>query len=261
MSQRRYGLGGHRGPCGGDGVEPSYIEVSEPMDWEDISQVRASKRSKVSEPIELNITLQDEAAFPVSKKVKLTSPTPQKVSPLTSEFIRHKIRCKPKITEDRFCKKTRTVTEEKWQRWSTSPNKQRTVSAPSVSGRRSSSNWKMKILFVDMTRSSSSWPRKRAGYFCCGRVDPRPIPSTHDSCSILPDLETRQLDTFLIGVLVKGMSHDLTSPGLSRMSISGERVGRTALEEQQVADLQVVFLGQRCSPINGEQRLTGYFQI
>ncbi|GFY59389.1 hypothetical protein TNIN_492571 [Trichonephila inaurata madagascariensis] len=113
--------------------EPSYIEVSEPMDWEDIPQVRASKRSKVSEPLVLNVTLQDEAAPPVSKKVspslnltslqdkatppqpekvsspleskpnlslqvKLTSPTPPKVSPFTSEFIRHKIRCKPKVS-------------------------------------------------------------------------------------------------------------------------------------------------------------------
>ncbi|GFV79403.1 hypothetical protein TNCV_1903751 [Trichonephila clavipes] len=45
------------------------------------------------------------------------------------------------------------------------------------------------------------------------------------------------------------------------MYISGVREGRTALEGQQVADLQVVFLGQRCYPINGEQRLTGYFQM
>ncbi|GFY42481.1 hypothetical protein TNIN_416921 [Trichonephila inaurata madagascariensis] len=100
---------------------------------------------------------------------------------------------------------------------------------------------------------------KRAGHFCCGRVEPRPLPSTYDSCSVLPDLETRQMDPFLIGVLVKGMSHDLISPGLSRMYISGVREIRTAFEGQQVADLQVVFLGQRCSPINGEQWLTGYF--
>ncbi|GFU05285.1 hypothetical protein TNCV_964691 [Trichonephila clavipes] len=45
------------------------------------------------------------------------------------------------------------------------------------------------------------------------------------------------------------------------MYISGVREERTALEGQQVADLQVVFLGQRCSLINGEQRLTGYFQM
>ncbi|GFS48742.1 hypothetical protein TNIN_435541 [Trichonephila inaurata madagascariensis] len=64
--------------------EPSYIQVSEPMDWEDIPQVRASKRSK-SLP---NPSLQ----------VKLTLPTPQKVSPITSEFIRHKIRSKPKVS-------------------------------------------------------------------------------------------------------------------------------------------------------------------
>ncbi|GFW50365.1 hypothetical protein TNCV_2886711 [Trichonephila clavipes] len=45
------------------------------------------------------------------------------------------------------------------------------------------------------------------------------------------------------------------------MYISGVREERTALEGQQVADLHVVFLGQRCSLINGEQRLTGYFQM
>ncbi|GFQ85214.1 hypothetical protein TNCT_252131 [Trichonephila clavata] len=43
---------------------------SEPIDWEDIPQVRASKRSKVSEPVECNISLQVEAAPPASKKVR-----------------------------------------------------------------------------------------------------------------------------------------------------------------------------------------------
>ncbi|GFY38212.1 hypothetical protein TNIN_12951 [Trichonephila inaurata madagascariensis] len=57
--------------------EPSYIEVSEPMDWEDIPQVRASKRSKVSEPAVFNVSLQDQAAPPVSKKV---SPSPNLTS-------------------------------------------------------------------------------------------------------------------------------------------------------------------------------------
>ncbi|GFU70129.1 hypothetical protein TNCV_5057231 [Trichonephila clavipes] len=115
--------------------EPSYFEISEPLDWEDIPQVRASKRSKVSEPIEFNVTLQDEAALPVSKKVslssnltsfqkkatppqpkkvslplepkpnpslqvKLTSPTPPKVSSFTFEFICHKIRSKPKMRHE-----------------------------------------------------------------------------------------------------------------------------------------------------------------
>ncbi|GFW80090.1 hypothetical protein TNCV_459991 [Trichonephila clavipes] len=112
--------------------EPSYIEVSEPMDWEDIPQVRVAKRSKVSEPVVLNVSLQDQAAPSVSKKVspsynitlqentpppqhkkvslplepkpnpslqgKLTPTIPKKVSPITSEFIRHKIRCKPKVS-------------------------------------------------------------------------------------------------------------------------------------------------------------------
>ncbi|GFW80097.1 transposable element Tcb1 transposase [Trichonephila clavipes] len=39
------------------------------MDWEDIPQVRAAKRSKVSEPVVLNVSLQDQAASSVSKKV------------------------------------------------------------------------------------------------------------------------------------------------------------------------------------------------
>ncbi|GFQ81876.1 hypothetical protein TNCT_358571 [Trichonephila clavata] len=104
---------------------------SEPMDWEDIPQVRAFKRSKVSEPVECNIPLQVKAAPPASKKVspppnltslqenatppqpkkvivtldpkpnptlQVTPPTPQKVSPFSSEFIRHKIRSKPKLS-------------------------------------------------------------------------------------------------------------------------------------------------------------------
>ncbi|GFW80088.1 transposable element Tcb2 transposase [Trichonephila clavipes] len=91
---------------------------------------------------------------------------------------------------------------------------------------------------------------------------PQQLLDNVNSCWImLCKVETRQMNPFLLGVLVKGKSHDLTSPGLFRGYISGVRVGRTAFEEQQVADLQVVFLGQRCSPINGEQRLTGYFQM
>ncbi|GFU98413.1 hypothetical protein TNCV_3652441 [Trichonephila clavipes] len=48
--------------------EPSYIQVSKPMDWEDIPQVKASKRSKVSEPVIINIPLQDESVPPQPKK-------------------------------------------------------------------------------------------------------------------------------------------------------------------------------------------------
>ncbi|GFR11985.1 hypothetical protein TNCT_695791 [Trichonephila clavata] len=103
---------------------PICTHDSEPMDWEDIPQIRASIMSKVSEPVEFNIPLQDEAALPASKKVsplrnftcllenttppqpkivsvplepksnpslQVTPPTPRKVSPFTSEFIRHKI--------------------------------------------------------------------------------------------------------------------------------------------------------------------------
>ncbi|GFV93574.1 hypothetical protein TNCV_1988861 [Trichonephila clavipes] len=64
---KRYGLGSLRGPCGREGVETSYIQVSEPMDWEDIPQVRASNRSKVSEPVIINVPLQDEAVPPQPK--------------------------------------------------------------------------------------------------------------------------------------------------------------------------------------------------
>ncbi|GFY02262.1 hypothetical protein TNCV_3501451 [Trichonephila clavipes] len=76
--------------------ETSYIQVSEPMDWEDIPQVRASKRSKVSEPVIVNVPLQDEAVPPQPKKVssplepktnlsfqvKQTSSTPKKEGPI-----------------------------------------------------------------------------------------------------------------------------------------------------------------------------------
>ncbi|GFW21224.1 uncharacterized protein TNCV_1948471 [Trichonephila clavipes] len=101
------------------------------------------------------------------------------------------------------------------------------------------------------------------GYAWCSKKDaPRHYahPALEHLSWKLPE-ETRQMNPYSIGVLVKGMSQDSTSPGLSRMYISGVREGTTALEGQQVADLQVVFLGQRCPPINGEQRLTGYFRI
>ncbi|GFR20855.1 hypothetical protein TNCT_724721 [Trichonephila clavata] len=93
------------------------------MDWEDIPQVRASIRFNVSEHVEFDIPLQNEAALPASKKVssprnftsfldnttppqhkivsvplepkpnpslqvKFTPPPPRKVSSFTSEFIR-----------------------------------------------------------------------------------------------------------------------------------------------------------------------------
>ncbi|GFT45590.1 hypothetical protein NPIL_65411 [Nephila pilipes] len=50
------------------------------------------------------------------------------------------------------------VTHEKWQRWST-PSHQRTVKAPPVAERRSSSHWERKILFVNVASSSSGWLR------------------------------------------------------------------------------------------------------
>ncbi|GFY76130.1 hypothetical protein TNIN_152711 [Trichonephila inaurata madagascariensis] len=126
--------------------EPICTRDSEPMDWEDIPQVKASKRSKVSEPVEfkLNVPLQNEAGTPASKKVspppnltslqgiatppqpknvsaplepkpnpslqvKLTPPTSQKVSPFTSEFIRHKIRSEPKVSIPEVCAQTDRV--------------------------------------------------------------------------------------------------------------------------------------------------------
>ncbi|GFV79401.1 hypothetical protein TNCV_1903731 [Trichonephila clavipes] len=72
--------------------EPSYIQVSEPMDWEDIPQDEAAapQPKRVSSPLEIKPNL--------SFQVKLTSPTPKKVSPFTSEFVRHKIRSKPKLS-------------------------------------------------------------------------------------------------------------------------------------------------------------------
>ncbi|GFX68980.1 hypothetical protein TNCV_683391 [Trichonephila clavipes] len=52
--------------------EPSYVEVSEPMDWEDIPKVRASKRYKVSEPVEFNVTFSGKGYFPTTKKGPFT---------------------------------------------------------------------------------------------------------------------------------------------------------------------------------------------
>ncbi|GFY10739.1 hypothetical protein TNCV_1122621 [Trichonephila clavipes] len=80
--------------------EPSYIEVSETMDWEDIRQVKVSKRSKENIPS----TQHKKVSLPLEPKPnpsfqgKLTPSICQKVSPITSEFIRHKISCKPKVS-------------------------------------------------------------------------------------------------------------------------------------------------------------------
>ncbi|GFY02266.1 hypothetical protein TNCV_3501491 [Trichonephila clavipes] len=46
----------------------------------------------------------------------------------------------------------------------------------------------------------------------------------HDFFSVLPDFETLQKDPFSIGVLVKGMSQDSTSPGaVQNVYIRSER--------------------------------------
>ncbi|GFQ98429.1 hypothetical protein TNCT_136941 [Trichonephila clavata] len=90
-SDNSYGLGGHRGLCGGNGVGSHLPPRQRTHGLEDIPQVRASKSSKVSKPVEFKIHLQDEAAPPESKKVSpfpnltslqenATPPQPQKVS-------------------------------------------------------------------------------------------------------------------------------------------------------------------------------------
>ncbi|GFY76131.1 hypothetical protein TNIN_152721 [Trichonephila inaurata madagascariensis] len=82
------------------------------MDWEDTeNEAGAPASKKVSPPP--NLTSLQEIATPPQPKnvsaplepkpnpslqVKLTPPTSQKVSPFTSEFIRHKIRSKPKVS-------------------------------------------------------------------------------------------------------------------------------------------------------------------
>ncbi|GFY10736.1 hypothetical protein TNCV_1122591 [Trichonephila clavipes] len=78
---------------------PSYIEGREPMDWEDIFQVRASKRSKnIPSTQHKKVSLPLEPKPNPSFQGKLAPSISQKVNPITSEFIRHKISCKPKVS-------------------------------------------------------------------------------------------------------------------------------------------------------------------
>ncbi|GFT70617.1 hypothetical protein NPIL_112701 [Nephila pilipes] len=175
-------------------MEWEWSDLDEPMDWEDIPEVRCAKKSKVSKRIN-NVTFQPtstpaapmEVSKPVipntSVQVKKTTPAKKKVSPPVDnkensslqvtpnppdpikvsalayyESMRRKIRSKPKVSPPQqligrkdegggFFNITGHVTQQKWQRWST-PSHQRTVEAPPVAERRSSSNWEMKILFV-----------------------------------------------------------------------------------------------------------------
>ncbi|GFS81267.1 hypothetical protein NPIL_457501 [Nephila pilipes] len=186
-------------------MEWECSDLDEPMDWEDIPEVRCAKKSKVSKrinnvtfqhtstpaapmevskPVISNTSFQVKKTTPEKKKVSPpvddkensslqvtpTPPDPKKVSALAYyESIRRKIRSKPKVSPPQhligrtdegggFFKITEHVTQQKWQRWST-PSHQRTVKAPPVAERRSSSNWKMKNIFVYVLGSSSGWLR------------------------------------------------------------------------------------------------------
>ncbi|GFQ81874.1 hypothetical protein TNCT_358561 [Trichonephila clavata] len=191
---------------------------SEFMNWEDIPQVGACKRSKENatpaQPKKVSVTLDPKP----NPTLQGTPPTPQKGSPFSSEFIRHKIRSKPK------------------------------VSIPQVP-----KLYEFRICSVAL--------RKRAGYFCCGRVDPRPSHQRTTLISFHPISRQKADGPISYRSAREGDVARLDFPGAVQNERGGVREGRTALEEQQVADLQVVFLGQRCSPINGEQRLTGYFEM
>ncbi|GFT45591.1 hypothetical protein NPIL_65421 [Nephila pilipes] len=119
-------------------MEWECSELDEPMDWEEIPEVRYSKKSKVSEqiniktnvtfqnnstpvaPIEVskpaipNTSFQGKTATPVKKKVSSPvdvkentslqvtpkQPAPKEVSPLAAyyESIRRKIRTRPKVS-------------------------------------------------------------------------------------------------------------------------------------------------------------------
>ncbi|GFU46930.1 hypothetical protein TNCV_111001 [Trichonephila clavipes] len=81
-------MGGHRGPRGGDGVGTLlHLErINVPLQTEAVPP----QPKKVSSPLEPKPNL--------SFQVKRTSPTHKQVSFFTSEFIRHKIRCKPQVS-------------------------------------------------------------------------------------------------------------------------------------------------------------------
>ncbi|GFT71378.1 hypothetical protein NPIL_531611 [Nephila pilipes] len=166
-------------------MEWDSCEGDEPMDWEEIPEVRYAKKSKASESLDIktnftfqhtttskdpnkvskpvipNTTFPGNKTAPAEKKVSLpvdakknfpvqvppTPSQPKAVSPpANSEIIRRKIRTKPKVSPPQ------------WKRWST-PTNQRRVRAPPVAERRSSSNWEMKIVYSYTARSSSGRPR------------------------------------------------------------------------------------------------------
>ncbi|GFT71214.1 hypothetical protein NPIL_544621 [Nephila pilipes] len=157
---------------------------------------------------------------------------------------------------------TRHVTPEKGQRGST-PSHQRTVKAPPVAERRSSSNWEMKIFFFKVASSSSGW--LRGVYLVPPRVTrmwagyPFRPPGRHPERSTFifkfptfrcwksvfktkaeRPISQRHVSEGVVARLPRGLSRRVTS---------GACRGRTALEGQRVADLQLVFLGQRCAPM------------
>ncbi|GFX94212.1 hypothetical protein TNCV_4292571 [Trichonephila clavipes] len=84
------------------------------MDWEDIPEVRVSKKEKVSQSfdIEVNTNFLVETIPPAPKKVspplkpntdlsfqeKENFPTPKKVSPPLTEIVLRKVRSRPKVS-------------------------------------------------------------------------------------------------------------------------------------------------------------------
>ncbi|GFT92010.1 hypothetical protein NPIL_621161 [Nephila pilipes] len=76
-------------------------QESEPMDWEDIPEVRSPKRSKVSDlsTFKSNIPLQPSTSPQLKKQGEETQPSPKIISPLISPFIvRCKIRTRQKVS-------------------------------------------------------------------------------------------------------------------------------------------------------------------
>ncbi|GFQ69526.1 hypothetical protein TNCT_358261 [Trichonephila clavata] len=98
-------------------------------------------------------------------------------------------------------------------------------------------------LFVEMTVLKYVYFSKHVLGISCGRVDPRPLPSPHDALPISPDPKTWQMNPFHKGSERRRCRN--TSPGLSRI-LDQEWNRKDRPEELRVADLQVVFLGQRC---------------
>ncbi|GFQ93595.1 hypothetical protein TNCT_612271 [Trichonephila clavata] len=100
-------------------------EWPEPMDWEDSPEVRVSKKTKVSEIIDIEVktNFQVETIPPAPKKVspplesktndsfqeKENTPTPKEVSPPLTEVYRRKIRSKPKVSTPAVSPENRVI--------------------------------------------------------------------------------------------------------------------------------------------------------